>query len=108
MDGIGLLTIFERSIEKHSACYAEFLGDGDSKAHKKLEAVYGEVVVKKLECVGHVQKRLGSRLPSLKKRQGKTPSQDGKSIGGQGKLTNSRIDKLKVYYGRTITENTQY
>lgn len=69
MDGAGLLTIFERSIEKHSARYEEFLGDGDSKAHKKLvEAVYGEVVVEQLECVGHVQKRLGSRLRSLKKR----------------------------------------
>ena len=108
MDGAGLLTIFERSIEKHSARYVEFLGDGDSKAHKKLveEAVYGEVVVEKLECVGHVQKRLGSRLRSLKKRQGKTPLEDRKSIGGQGRLTNSRIGKLQVYYGRAIRDNT--
>ena len=108
MDAAGLLAIFQRSIEKHSARYVEFLGDGDSKAHKKLveEEVYGEVPVEKLECVGHVQKRLGSRLRSLKKRLGKTPLQDGKSIGGAGRLTNSKIDKLQVYYGKAIRDNT--
>ena len=38
----------------------ECLGDGDSKAHKKLvdEKVYGEIEIEK--CVGHVQKSLGS------------------------------------------------
>ena len=108
MDAAGLLAIFQRSIEKHSARYVEFLGDGDSKAHKKLveEEVYGEVPVEKLECVGHVQKRLGSRLRLLKKRLGKTPLQDGKSIGGAGRLTNSKIDKLQVYYGKAIRDNT--
>ena len=108
MDAAGLLSIFQRSIENHSARYVEFLGDGDSKAHKKLveEAVYGAVPVEKLECVGHVQKRLGSRLRSLKKRLGKTPLQDGKSIGGMGRLTNSKIDKLQVYYGKAIRDNT--
>ena len=62
--------------------------------------------MEKLECVGHVQKRLGSRLRSLKKRLGKTPLQDGKSIGGAGRLPNNRIDKLQVYYGKAIRENT--
>ena len=108
MDAAGLLAIFQRSIEKHSARYVEFLGDGDSKAHKKLveEEVYGEVPVENLECVGHVQECLGSRLRSLKKRLGKTPLQDGKSIGGTVRLTNSKIDKLQVYYGKAITDNT--
>ena len=108
MDAAGLVTIFQRSVDKHSARYVEFLGDGDSKAHTRLvqEAVYGGVPVKKLECVGHVQKRLGSRLRSLKKRLGKTPLEDGKSIGGTGRLTDSRIDKLQVYYGKAIRQNT--
>jgi len=46
------------------------LGDGNSKAHRLIveEAVYGVKEVTKLECVGHVQKRLGSRLRSLKTR----------------------------------------
>lgn len=68
MDANGLLNIFQRSVEQYGLRYLEFLGDGDSRAHKLLveEAVYGDVEVEKLECVGLVQKRLGSRFRSLK------------------------------------------
>lgn len=109
MDANGLLAIFQRSVEKHNLRYVQFLGDGDSKGHKLLvqEAVYGDVAVEKLECVGHVQKRLGSRLCSLKKRLGKTPLEDGKPIGGKGRLTDKTIDKLQVYYGKAIRQNTE-
>ena len=107
MDSAGILAIFQRSVEKHDARYVEFLGDGDSKAHNLLvqEAVYGDTEVEKLECVGHVQKRLGSRLRSLKKRQGTTRLEDGKGLGGRGRLTDKRIDKLQVYYGMAIRQN---
>lgn len=73
MDASGILNIFQRSIESHSMQYVEFLGDGDSKAHKLLaqQAVYGNVSIEKLECVGHVQKRLGSCLRSWKGHQEK-------------------------------------
>ena len=69
MDAAGLLAIFQRSIEKHNAWYVEFVGDGDSKAHKNMveEEIYGAVPVEKLECVGHIQRRLGSGLHSLLK-----------------------------------------
>ena len=108
MDASGLLAIFERSVESYAVCYTEFLGDGDSKAHKLIvdEAVYGEREVTKLECVGHVQKRLGSRLRSLKKRMGPARLEDGKPIGGIGRLTNNKIDQLQVYYGKAIRNNT--
>lgn len=106
MDATGMLSIFQRSEENHSVCYTEFLGDGNSKAHKLIveQAVHGDVEVKKLECVGHVQKRLGSRLWSLKKRAGRL--EDGKSLGGTGQLTETRINKLQVYYGNAIRDNT--
>ena len=108
MRPVCMVTIFQRSVEKHSFRYVEFLGDGDSKAHNSLsqETVYGDITVEKLECVGHVQKHLGSRLRALKKKLGKTPLEDGKSIGGTGRLTDKRIDKLQVYYGKDIRENT--
>ena len=108
MDASGLLAIFKRSDENYSVRYTEFLGDGDSKGRKLLvqEAVCGDKEVKKLECVGHVQKRLGSRLRSLKKRLGQNRLDDGKPIGGAGRLTNNTIDKLQVYYGRAIRNNT--
>ena len=108
MDASGLLYIFQKSVEQHGLHYLEFLGDGDSKAHKLLveQAVYGDVQVEKLECVGHVQKRLGSCLRSLKKRLGKNRLDDGKPIGGKGRLTDKVIDKLQVYYGKAIRQNT--
>ena len=108
MDASGLLAIFQRSVEQYTMRYTEFLGDGDSEAHKLIveEAVYGEKQVSKLECVGHVQKRLGSRLRSLKKRMGQTRLVDGKPIRGTERLTKSKIDQLQVYYGRAIRNNT--
>ena len=109
MEAAGCLAIFQRSVEKHTLRYTEFLGDGDSKAYDQLtaEKVYGEnVTVKKLECVGHIQKRMGSRLRSLKKRLGKTKLADGKTAGGKGRLTDKLIDNLQVYYGKAIRNNT--
>eukprot|EP00112_Aurelia_sp_Birch-Aquarium-sp1_P011438 Seg2406.1 transcript_id=Seg2406.1/GoldUCD/mRNA.D3Y31 product="hypothetical protein" protein_id=Seg2406.1/GoldUCD/D3Y31 len=110
MEAAGCLAIFHRSVEEHTLRYTEFLGDGDSKAHDQLtaEKVYGEgVTVKKLECVGHIQKRMGSRLRSLKKRLGKTKLADGKTAGGKGRLTDKLIDSLQLYYGgKAIRNNT--
>ena len=108
MDASGMLSIFQRSVENHAVRYTEFLGDGDSKAHKLIveQAVYGNVEVQKLECVGHVQKRLGSRLRSLKKRMSQSRLEDGKSLGGRGRLTDNTIDKLQVYYETAIRDNT--
>jgi hypothetical protein len=108
MDAAGCVRIFERSVEQHSLRYVEFLGDGDSKAYNEIteSLVYGEKPVTKLECVGHVQKRMGSRLRSLKKRLGKTHLSDGKGIGGKGRLTDKVIDNLQVYYGKAIRNNT--
>ena len=100
MDAAGLL-----KIEGHWKAWISLRGIlCDSKAHKKMvqEKVCGEIKVEKLECVGHVQKRLGT----LKNRLGKTPLQDGKSIGRAGRLPHIRIDKLQVFYGKATRENT--
>ncbi len=82
MDPAGCLEIFERSIEKHSMRYTEFLGNGDSKAHNQLiqDNVHGEIPVEKLECVGHIQKRMSARLRSLRKGSGKKKLVDRKSL----------------------------
>lgn len=108
MDASGILAIFQRSIENYSLRYVDFLGDGDSKSHNLLvsESVYGNVEVTKLECVGHIQKRMGSRLRSLIKRTGQARLEDGKGLGGRGRLTDKTIDNLQVYYEKAIRENT--
>ena len=108
MDAAGCVAIFDRSVEQYGLRYTEFLGDGDSKALNLVteKDVYEDVKVTKLECFGHVQKRMGSPLRSLKKRSGKTHLDDGKPIGGRGRLTDNVIDSMQVYYGKAIRNNT--
>lgn len=65
----GALNVFRRSEHLNGARYLRFLGDGDSKAFAAVnnEKVYGDgVEIEKLECIGHVQKRMGNRLMKLK------------------------------------------
>ncbi|GFV24264.1 uncharacterized protein TNCV_3445171 [Trichonephila clavipes] len=65
---------------------------------------YGEdITVSKIECVGHVQKRMGTRLRKLKQMSSKLS--DGKSIGGKGRLTDRMIDLITTYYGNAIRQN---
>ena len=98
MEAAGAKLMFERSIEKHGLQYTEFIGDGDSKSHPTVENTYKDIKVKKLECIGHVQKRVGNRLRKLKKTV--------KNIGGKGKLTLKMVDRLQNYYGIAIRSNT--
>ena len=65
----GVKRIFERSEEKHKLLYTEYYGDGDSKGFAKVENTYRDegVTITKKECVGHIQKRVGTTLHKLKK-----------------------------------------
>ncbi|GFW57362.1 uncharacterized protein TNCV_542761 [Trichonephila clavipes] len=94
MEAVGAFRIFERSLIKRDLQYTEYYGDGDSKGFLKEKDIYGENSVTKLECIGHIQKRVGSRLRKLKK--------NTKGLGGKGKLTDKFIDKLQNYYGIAI------
>lgn len=61
--------------------------------------------IEKLECVGHIQKRMGSRLRTLKTKVGKTKLADGKTFGGRGRLTWAAINEIQNYYGLAIRRN---
>ena len=52
----------------------------------------------KFECVGHYQKRVGSTLRNLKKK-------NTKGLGGNGKLTNTKIDTMQNYFGIALHSN---
>ena len=97
MECEGAKTMFERSVSEYKLRYTEFYGDGDSKSHPTVENTYPGLKVKKRECIGHVQKRVGYRLRELKKRV--------KGLGGRGKLTKRVIDKLQNYFGIAIRSN---
>ncbi|GFX64249.1 uncharacterized protein TNCV_1499731 [Trichonephila clavipes] len=64
----GALRIFNRSEVLHNLRYTQYLGDGDSKAYKAVleSKPYKGANIEKLECVGHVEKRMGTRLRALK------------------------------------------
>ncbi|GFT04692.1 uncharacterized protein TNCV_334411 [Trichonephila clavipes] len=61
-------------------------GDGDTKTFNALSEnkPYGDDhLIQKIECIGHVQKRLGTRLRKLKLVYSKKKLSDGKTIGGK-------------------------
>ncbi|GFW74484.1 uncharacterized protein TNCV_2413831 [Trichonephila clavipes] len=101
MEVEGALRIFNRSEVLHNLRYTQYLGDGDSKAYKAVleSKLYKDVNIEKLECVGHVEKRMGTRLRALKLKLKGKKLEDKKSLGGRNRLTDAEIDKLQRYYG---------
>lgn len=109
MEVSGMVSIFSRSLEKHGVRYVNYIGDGDTKTFLSLKdkKPYDDININKVECVGHVQKRMGSRLKKLKMQMQKTKLSDGKTIGGKGRLTDSLILKLSSHYGNAIRGNSK-
>jgi len=92
-------TMFLRSEELHGVKYGNYIGDGDSKTFSAVLDInpYGdELTVIKSECIGHVQKRMGTLLRNVRKT---------KKLGGKGKLTEALVKKLSTYYGLAIRRN---
>jgi hypothetical protein len=68
MESKGAVILFNRSVNTHGLRYKYFIGDGDSKSYNSVvkAAPYGPTfVIVKLECTGHVQKRMGTRLRNV-------------------------------------------
>ncbi|GFT24202.1 uncharacterized protein TNCV_2064371 [Trichonephila clavipes] len=97
MEAVGATRIFQHSIVKQGLKYAHYYGDGDSKGFISVKDTYGKDSVTKYECIGHVQKRVGTRLRKLKSKN--------KNLSGKGKLTDSFIDRLQNYYGIAVRSN---
>ncbi|GFU00664.1 uncharacterized protein TNCV_4818291 [Trichonephila clavipes] len=103
----GVLSIFQRSETSRKACYTQYLGDGNSKGFLTIKEakVYGDTEVEKLECVGHVQKRMGTRLRNILKMSKGIKLSDGENISGRGRLTLKEVDSIQHYYGLAIRKN---
>ncbi|GFW30236.1 uncharacterized protein TNCV_3067881 [Trichonephila clavipes] len=61
MEPLGVYRIFERSVEMRKLQYVNFFGDGDSKGYASVKDIYGKNTVAKYECIGHIQKRVGTK-----------------------------------------------
>ena len=100
MEVDAVVEMFGRSVQKHGVKYEKYIGDGDSKTFKGILDINpydDDPVVEKKECVGHVQKRMGSRLRKLKK----------KGLGGRGSgtLTDKVVNELSSYYSLAISRH---
>ncbi|XP_076248018.1 uncharacterized protein LOC143187664 [Calliopsis andreniformis] len=95
MEVSAIVEIFQRSQKLYNTKYVNYIGDGDSKTFNAVvNANPYDIPVNKKECVGHVQKRMGTALRKIK--------QNTKGLGGKGKLTAKLIDELSSYYGNAI------
>lgn len=109
METHGVTQLCQRSEELYNVRYKYYLGDGDSPAFSTVQSLkpYGDdCIMEKLACVGHVQKRMGTRLRKLKSDMGKRQLSDGKTLGGRGRLTLDAIKTIQTYYGLAIRRNT--
>ena len=107
MEKEGAIQIFLQSIEKRNLKYTVFVGDGDTdcfgRVHDECKRVHGDsYIVTKEECIGHVQKRLGTALRKYKSVMRGTLMADRKSAGGKGRLTDKVIDKMQNFFGQAI------
>ncbi len=105
MDVKGAVTLWSRSLQ-HGL--RSFIGDGDSKAFDSVTTAkpYGtEYSIRTSNCIGHVQKRMGTSLRNKKKQYGRKKLSDGQTIGGAGRLTEKLCYNLHKYYGQAIRDN---
>lgn len=87
---------FSRSVNEYNVRYVQYSGDGDSKgfiAVQDLQSYGPGCQIKKLECIGHIQKRMGTRLRKLKSENKPINLSDGKGLGGKNRLTKAVIDQ---------------
>ena len=102
MEGAGAVAIFKRSVEKNNLICSEYLGDGDTSSFKEVVDSQPRIeLVIKLECVGHTQKRLGTRLPNLVKSRKGTAN----PIHSKNKFTETIINSIQNYYCLAIRNN---
>lgn len=93
MEPKGAISIIQDLAQKNIHI-TEYLGDGDSRAFSLVKSTFNSI--KKLECVNHIAKRMGSRLLERKK---KVKGLGGKKSG----LTNEACRKIQSYYHWIIT-----
>ena len=107
METVGAVRIFTRSTATRGLKYKNMLGDGDSATYNAVidSKPYGnDCIPNKLECIGHVQKWVGSRLWKLKNKNKRVKLADGKGLAGKGRLTDGKVDVLQNY-GLAAREN---
>ena len=101
----GRQTLWNWSMERGFR-YTTMVYDGDSKSSKHLTnlRVYGDVELRKKECISHVTKQLGTALRKLVA----SGKKGGITLGGRGfgRLTETTMGKLEEFYYLAVRGNT--
>ena len=107
MECDGAEILWSRSVDDLKLRYTTFVGDSSSFGRVDRIQPYGpDHPIVKEDCVGHVQKRMGTGLRELlKTNKGKKLPPDMKGISGRNRLTKKRIDTMQVFYGKAIRNN---
>ena len=110
MEKDAAVAMFSRSIDYRALKYTTYVGDGDSSSFgmvtKSMRETFGDdYVVIKEDCVGHIQKRMGTNLRNYKRSYQRQKLPDGNAVGGRGRLTDAVIDNFQNYYGAAIRSN---
>lgn len=97
MEAEGAAVIWGRSIANHNMWYKWMVSVvGDSKAFSSVEDTYENCKGEKLDCVGHVQKRMGKHLLNLKSRS------SGKLLDGKSVRTGATNRKQNKGFAKKI------
>ena len=106
METAGILKCFKQSEQLYKVRYTNYIGDGDSKSYAEVVKAdpYNGVRINKLECVGHVQKRVGSNLRNFKKECKDNVTINSKQVSVMPKLTHKNINKLQNCYGTAVRQ----
>ena len=105
MESTGALAIWKWSVSKNMLRYTQMISDGDSKTFQLLSDQLPMVrpnLVSKHECVGHVQKRMGTAL--REKAKEKFVNERGEHV--RMRITDKTIILLTHYYGKAIRSST--
>ena len=107
MEAAGAVKMFGRSVERNNLKYTHYIGDGDTSSFREAQASkpYGDIAVEKLECIGHVQKRVGTRCRNMQDQYRGKKLADNKPLTGKGRLAEKAINALQSYYGMAIRQN---
>ena len=94
MEGAIAVDLWNRSIPRNQLVYSTYIGDGDSSSFKRVveSKPYGSrEVVRKEECLGHVQKRLKKNLVKKSKTSPGIPK--------------SKVEKIGQLYALVVVQN---
>ena len=111
MEADGVLECFLSSVIKRQLRYLTYIGDGDTKSFQNVVNAnpYPSHEIVKAECIGHIQKRVGTRLRKFKSECKElmpesfyADKKDKKQKKLTFYLTHKMINRLQNYYGIAI------